>query len=77
MWNTYSFFVTYANLDGFDPENDIISFKENYPKTIPSIFLPTTHGSASEVTMWGTIWDMDEKKKYSISHPSLYPSIAI
>ena len=56
---------------------DLISFKENYPKTIPSIFLPTTHGTASEVTMWGTIWDMDEKKKYSISHPDLYPNTAI
>jgi len=56
---------------------DLISFNNNYPKSIPSIFLPTTHGTASEVTMWGTIWNMDEKKKYSISHPSLYPSIAI
>ena len=56
---------------------DLISFNNNYSKTIPSIFLPTTHGTASEVTMWGTIWNMDEKKKYSISHPSLYPSIAI
>ena len=27
--------------------------------------------------MWGTVWNMDEKKKYSISHPNLYPSIAI
>ena len=56
---------------------ELISFNNNYPKTIPSIFLPTTHGTASEVTMWGTIWDMDEKKKYSISNPSLYPSVAI
>ncbi len=57
--------------------NNLISFDSEYPKTIPSIFLPTTHGTASEVTMWGTIWDMDEKKKYSISNPSLYPTIAI
>jgi len=28
LWNTYSFFVTYANLDEFDPENDIVSFEE-------------------------------------------------
>ena len=48
-----------------------------YPIDIPSIFLPTTHGTASEVTMWGTIWNMEEKKKYSISHPNLYPKIAI
>ena len=56
---------------------ELISHKDDYPKTIPSIFLPTTHGTASEVTMWGTIWDMKEKKKYSLSHPDLYPSIAI
>ena len=55
----------------------LIEYKENYVKTIPSIFLPTTHGTASEVTMWGTIWNTDEKKKYSISHPNLYPSVAI
>jgi len=56
---------------------ELIGFTENFPKTIPSIFLPTTHGTASEVTMWGTIWNMEEKKKYSISHVDLYPSMAI
>jgi alcohol dehydrogenase class IV len=56
---------------------ELIEYKEKFPRTIPSIFLPTTHGTASEVTMWGTIWNMKEKKKYSISHPSLYPNIAI
>ena len=56
---------------------ELIDYKEKFPRTIPSIFLPTTHGTASEVTMWGTIWSMKEKKKYSISHPSLYPTIAI
>ena len=44
---------------------------------IPSIFIPTTHGTGSEVTKWGTIWDMIKKKKYSISHPDLYPDIAL
>ena len=56
---------------------ELIEFKEKYPQTIPSIFLPTTHGTASEVTMWGTIWNMKEEKKYSISHPNLYPTVAI
>jgi len=27
--------------------------------------------------MWATIWDMEEKKKYSLSHPRLYPEIAL
>ncbi len=61
-------------------ETDIINLLEyegNYEQSIPSIFLPTTHGTGSEVTMWGTIWNMSEKKKYSISHMDLYPDIAI
>ena len=56
---------------------DLLTYKGNYEKSIPSIFLPTTHGTGSEVTMWGTIWNMSEKKKYSISHLELYPDIAI
>lgn len=43
----------------------------------PIIAIPTTAGTGSEVTMWATVWDMEEKKKYSISHPSLYPVGAI
>ena len=61
-------------------EIEIIKLIKNeidYPQALPSIFLPTTHGTASEVTMWGTVWDMKEKKKYSISHPALYPKVAI
>ena len=56
---------------------DLLEYKRKYERSIPSIFLPTTHGTGSEVTMWGTVWDMKEKKKYSISHIELYPSIAI
>ena len=44
---------------------------------MPSIFIPTTHGSGSEVTMWGTVWNMKEKKKYSIAHLIFYPDYAI
>ena len=55
----------------------LIEYKEPFPQKTPAIFLPTTHGTASEVTMWGTIWNMDEKKKYSISHSDLYPTVAI
>ena len=57
--------------------HELIDYKGKFPQKISSIFLPTTHGTASEVTKWGTVWNMKEKKKYSISHPELYPSIAI
>ena len=43
----------------------------------PIIAVPTTAGTGSEVTMWATVWDMQEKTKYSISHPFLYPVKAI
>ena len=56
---------------------DLLEFKGAYERSISSIFLPTTHGTGSEVTMWGTVWDMKQKKKYSISHLDLYPNIAI
>ncbi len=57
--------------------HELINYDNDYNRDIPSIFIPTTHGTASEVTMWGTIWNLTENKKYSISHPSLYPNIAI
>ncbi|QKF72289.1 phosphonate metabolism-associated iron-containing alcohol dehydrogenase [Aliarcobacter faecis] len=46
-------------------------------KTIPIISLPTTAGTGSEITPWATIWDMDEKKKYSLHLSELFPKIAI
>ena len=43
----------------------------------PIIAIPTTAGTGSEVTMWGTIWDEESREKRSISHPRLYPEAAI
>lgn len=56
---------------------ELLNTDQPYRDSLPSIFIPTTHGTASEVTMWGTVWDMDAKVKYSISHTALYPSVAI
>jgi alcohol dehydrogenase len=39
------------------------------------IAIPTTAGTGSEVTMWGSLWDED--RKHSISHPKLYPEHAL
>ncbi|MEE9162607.1 MAG: phosphonoacetaldehyde reductase [Candidatus Neomarinimicrobiota bacterium] len=56
---------------------DLLAHRSAMPHRVPGIFIPTTHGTASEVTMWGTIWDFGEPRKYSISHPGLYPDAAI
>ena len=50
--------------------------KEGYTLT-PIISIPTTAGTGSEITPWATIWDMNEKKKYSLHLPDLFSEIAI
>ena len=56
---------------------ELLKIATPYENRVPSIFIPTTHGTGSEVTMWATVWNMAKKKKYSISHTDLYPSVAI
>lgn len=62
---------------GLKTIGELLKIKSPYKNRVPAVFIPTTHGTGSEVTMWGTIWDMKEKEKHSISHPDLYPDIAI
>ena len=47
------------------------------PEPTPLIAVPTTGGTGSEVTCWGTVWDNAAGAKYSLAHPRLYPQIAL
>ena len=53
-----------------------ISEKKDY-KTISIISVPTTAGTGSEITPWASIWDLEEKQKYSLHLPELFSEIAL
>ncbi len=44
---------------------------------IPVIAVPTTAGTGSEVTPFATVWDAAGGRKYSVSGPELFPSVAV
>jgi len=46
-------------------------------KLKPTILVPTTAGTGSEITPWATIWDMRERMKYSLHLPELFGEVAI
>lgn len=52
------------------------SFESSF-NPLPIIAIPTTAGTGSEVTPWATVWDLEQKRKLSISHSRLYPSDAV
>lgn len=51
-------------------------FPEHF-SPLPMIAIPTTAGTGSEVTSWGTVWDELDGAKHSISHQRLFPEAAL
>lgn len=44
---------------------------------VPWTAVPTTAGTGSEATPFATLWDRDERRKLSLSHPSLFARRAL
>ena len=60
----------------YDIQKLFTSSSKNVNKPL-FIAVPTTHGTSSELTMWATIWNKADKKKYSLSEYQNYPDYAI
>jgi len=41
------------------------------------VLVPTTFGSSSEITKWGTLWDFEKGKKVSVDNDILYANTAL
>ncbi len=56
-------------------------FRDQIPlsehNALPIIAIPTTSGTGSEVTPFGTIWDFELGKKYSVTGEDMFPHTAI
>jgi alcohol dehydrogenase class IV len=56
---------------------ELIATAINTRQNFKLILVPTTFGTSSELTCWGTVWDWQNSKKLSIGHPLLYADQAL
>ena len=49
----------------------------NILRTIPVCAIPTSAGSGAECTQFATIWDIEEKKKYSLESTKILPKYVV
>jgi len=66
---------------GGDSKAFMAHLSENIPLPssmvpVPLIAVPTTSGTGSEVTRWGTLWG-DDEVKHSVNDAKLYPAYAV
>ncbi|MBF0194385.1 MAG: phosphonoacetaldehyde reductase [Magnetococcales bacterium] len=56
---------------------ELIASAKNTRHNFHLALVPTTFGTSSEITCWGTVWDWQQSKKLSIGHPLLYADQAL
>ncbi|MBF0446397.1 MAG: iron-containing alcohol dehydrogenase [Magnetococcales bacterium] len=56
---------------------ELIATASNTRQNFQLHLVPTTFGTSSELTCWGTVWDWQKSEKLSIGHPLLYADQAL